>query len=331
MEPNQPLPAPQPAASSGLVLDGEPTTELTLGQQNQIAKAASMLTAFLSEIVDYLAADPVGYTLTTAELTAAATQIGALQKAFVPIELVCKQPNYARIALALITDSAVSTDVAERLHVRRRYPMSGMHARAILAYLGSWPDFAERLTGEFGVRIRIVPRIDSAYGDACYLNGELLLKASSLVSPYGYLRLFLHEVGHATFEPRVLNGTTLPVAVAQASGPVDGSIAVVSKVGPDARDLYKAWLTLRQDAGKYLVGLDLGPGMSPAQRRSYQARDFGEFCAEVFMQLATGELTGQVQALQRAGLPQPALNAWAAVIKILPAYRQQILGEPAAK
>ncbi len=366
MEPTQPLPGQQPGAPSGLILDGQPTTALTPTQLAQIAKEARLLPPILGQIVEYLVTDPVGFTLTTAELITAASQINSLQKAFQPLDLVRERPDYARIALAMVTDTAASTQVAQLLGVRQGLAMSGMHARAVLGYLTRWPAFAATLTGtgpdRFGVPVRIVARIDSAYGDACYLDGELLLKAFSLLHPYGYLRLFLHEAGHATFERSLLAGAVLPPEVATAaageigrcvelvaqlagSGPVGNptaelaslqqrlpngaaTVAAIKAMSPEARNLYRAWLVLRRNGGQYLLGLDLGPSMSPAERRRYQAGDFGEFCAEGFMQAATTELAEYVRGLQpaAAGTPPEVLTAWTTAVQILLAYRKRIVG-----
>ena len=95
----------------------------------------------------------------------------------------------------------------------------------------------------------------------------------------------------------------------------------------DGMCFYDAWLVLRKDHGAKLCGLDLGNGRQPADRRNYQAGKFSEFCAEVFMQAATGEVAAHVRTLAAdADTPAAVLDAWKDVVRVLLKYRPIILG-----
>jgi hypothetical protein len=88
---------------------------------------------------------------------------------------------------------------------------------------------------------------------------------------------------------------------------------------------------LRQNDGQHLVGLDLWQDpspkrnrLSPDQRRTYQAGGFDEFCAEVFMQFAMGDLYPRVLAAGTMGA-EVAL-AWRNAWHVLVAVASPILG-----
>jgi hypothetical protein len=101
-----------------------------------------------------------------------------------------------------------------------------------------------------------------------------------------------------------------------------------------AKAFYRAWLTLRADDGKHLLGLDLWQDphanrLSPGQRRRYQAGKFDEFCAEVFMQFAMGDLYPHVLAVLSANTIDPDVRtAWQNVWQVLDAVASPILGPP---
>jgi hypothetical protein len=100
------------------------------------------------------------------------------------------------------------------------------------------------------------------------------------------------------------------------------------RMSQDARRFYSAWLVLRRDQGRYLLGLDLGTGRGPTARQVYQADTFQEFCAESFMHVATGALADHLHTLAANPLlPPEILDAWQRASAILEKYRM-LLFEP---
>jgi hypothetical protein len=82
-----------------------------------------------------------------------------------------------------------------------------------------------------------------------------------------------------------------------------------------AKTLYQAWRRLRRDYGAQLLGIDLWEDprrnrLSPEQRRRYQAGNFGEFCAEVFMLYAMGDLQAHVLAILASDIDEDVQTAW---------------------
>jgi len=241
-------------------------------------------------------------------------------------------------------------------------------AAGLLRFLDTYPQFLPNLHNRIS-RIRFNSRrADSRGGGVFNLDKDLAIDMSTLLGtpPGAFVRLFVHETGHATFEAALLNNRSMPVELDKGELPdlptlpglshlVDPSRPGVQNaptgadplpgrgeryqemlvfwngMTPAARAYYRAWLTLRQEHGAHLLGLDLwrdprGNRLSPHQRLGYQAGNFGEFCAETFMQYAMGDLHAHVRAIL-AGHVEPAVKiAWRDAWIVLEKVAAPILG-----
>jgi hypothetical protein len=98
-----------------------------------------------------------------------------------------------------------------------------------------------------------------------------------------------------------------------------------------AKTFYHAWLTLRAHRTR-LLGLDLWRDpqrnrLSPEHRQSYQAGKFDEFCAEVFMQYAMGDLHPYLVTLLADPRVEDVVKAaWRNAWSVLEAVAAPILG-----
>jgi hypothetical protein len=102
----------------------------------------------------------------------------------------------------------------------------------------------------------------------------------------------------------------------------------LAKFSDDGLQFYNAWLVLRQDDGRYLLGMDLGSVMSSEGRKPYQAERFEEFCAESFMHIAKeeGALSQHIKSLQENDeAPGEVKHAWDQVWVILQHYKSIIV------
>jgi hypothetical protein len=129
-------------------------------------------------------------------------------------------------------------------------------------------------------------------------------------SPGIFLRLLLHEMGHASFQQMLM--TTDPGVLNQ-----------------DEQAFRDAWTVLRRNDGQYLLGLDLGQSGEPGARKKYQADDFMEFCAENFMHRVTAPdlLSRHLIAINKPSnrVPQDIRDAWRDAIAILDKYERLLL------
>jgi hypothetical protein len=195
-------------------------------------------------------------------------------------------------------------------------------------------------------------------GDGLHQEGTVYLSRLSGMPADAFTRMFVHELGHALFQQELLRGVApeqphnrrlpevwdkgevihllarrraLMQAQARQNSPdraaelttidtrLDGFEAVWDSMGEDARTFYRAWLVLARDNGRWLLGLDLGvDGKRPVDRQAYQAKTFTEFCAETFMQEASGALDTYLQALLNSnGVPIDVHDAWTRARDIL--------------
>ncbi|MFL5909960.1 MAG: hypothetical protein ACJ768_05255 [Gaiellaceae bacterium] len=201
------------------------------------------------------------------------------------------------------------------------------------------------------------------YGGGVFLDGTIYMEPLDTESAETFLRLVVHETGHATFQRAVVPhdlwaDRTIPESwdkgmvyelMAERRRLEDDSdpsthadrIAEIGELlakerfddiwkglGQDARKLYEAWGILRARNGEHLLGVDLGTGRNQAQRRDYQAKTFSEFCAESFMHVATREIQAHYQHITTdQSVPPEARRAWETAIKILDSHvRDSILG-----
>lgn len=102
---------------------------------------------------------------------------------------------------------------------------------------------------------------------------------------------------------------------------------------PDGKDFYEAWKILRQENGRYLPSLALDdaggdPLKMPAGRRSYMVGSFNEFCAEMFMYMATnkGYLYRHYRRMRtNPDVPRDVKDALSTSFRILESYEKLIL------
>jgi hypothetical protein len=167
-------------------------------------------------------------------------------------------------------------------------------------------------------------------GGGLFDNNTIYL-SKLLITPAGaFVRLYVHEIGHALFEAKLLDGKAMPYFLAtdnladlprQQSALWDRSQQCQEiqlfwdNMSDLAKTLYQAWRRLRRDYGAQLLGIDLWEDprrnrLSPEQRRRYQAGNFGEFCAEVFMLYAMGDLQAHVLAILASDIDEDVQTAW---------------------
>jgi hypothetical protein len=229
-------------------------------------------------------------------------------------------------------------------------------AGAVMCFLNAYPQFWPKLQS-------LVPAIKFNSGAADSMGGGLftphdcVIHMSALAVPPGvFVRLLVHEIGHATFERILLDHKPMPEKL--NLNKVPEMLAPFAHQGPSipsdtlqeygrqceeihnywtgmsvlAQTFYQAWLTLSKHHGQHLLGLDLWRvppvwRMTPERRRRYQADNFGEFCAETFMLFAMGDLASFVAAIMADGSIGPDVRiAWRNAWHVLEAVASPILG-----
>lgn len=219
----------------------------------------------------------------------------------------------ARIARRMKEDQAQHTRLQNTLPkvVGRPFP-GGRQLRPVNEFFAAHPALA-RLLSDAGIWISFGTAPKTFGG--LYVHDKLTIHTDPMISdspPSVFLRLLLHEVGHATFERMLL-------------GEGDQLLAVPG----DAQTLHAAWNVLRQNSGRYMLGLSLGEGRSATERKSYQARTFAEFCAECFMMRIADpdRLNHYVRHINspRNPIPSEVRQAWRDVVVILDTYERRIM------
>jgi hypothetical protein len=224
---------------------------------------------------------------------------------------------------------------------------------AVFCFLDAYPLFwPSQIQG------RTVVKFNSSTADGrgggLFDRGVIHLSKLRGTPPGAFVRLLVHEMGHATFEmalldrrpiPEPLDQNKVPGMLVHFGEPIEqGLLSELSRAGQQsqscwdgmtfsAKTFYRAWLTLRKDGGRHLLGLDLwqdprGNRLSCGQRRRYQAGQFSEFCAEVFMLYAMGDLAPHVVALLADRTIDPDVQtAWRNAWRVLDVVASPILGK----
>ncbi|AVT28398.1 hypothetical protein C6361_01555 [Plantactinospora sp. BC1] len=365
--------AQQPAVTRGLTLDGRRVDGLTEEELNSVAqRARGAVAVYLAPgILHHVLADGT-FDLTTDGLIQLIRDVAAQYQQAKSGQPLTGDERYRRIAQALVTDDE-QPDLLTATLGETALKVTSTQAGAINRFLADNPRFLAELR-----RRRVLFEFGSgkarAYGGGAYLDGVVHLQDLKHVAPDAFLRLVLHETGHATFQRILLADRTMPLTLDDGSaigqllrrvvlrqtygytpaGPPPRSewrnaqrwgtgltelLAIETSLlenrvldgwrgmSADAKRLYHAWLLLREADGAELLGLDLGAGRRPDNRREYQAGKFTEFCAEVFMQAATGEVTSHLAVLeQRGDVDEEVKNAWRTVRDVLATHTAPILG-----
>ena len=205
----------RPAGQPVIHLDGEPVTALTTKQSNDLSKRAGVHTAVVGQVVQYLAADEKLFALSIAELADAVKLINGFHRQLQSGEPVTDVSDFARIARLMVTDLAAPQELGSQLRSATSVQVSGPQARAVLSFLGCYPRFADMLTGtqdgQYGVKVVFGRPEAKKYGDGVYKDGVVKLAPLDTESPYTFLRLLLHEIGHATLERLLLDRKEPPL------------------------------------------------------------------------------------------------------------------------
>ena len=256
-----------------------------------------------------------------------------------------------------VIDEIVGLLVEERSALAALRQLVGQHdldiplpqAVAVLRFARSYPEFWPRVMSRIRA-LNFESRTSDGRGGGLFDRGQIYISKLPGSPPGAYVRLLVHETGHATFEQLLLpTGQGMPHELTAAPKPEvftvlpTGQVQVTDQAEPrsraywgamsaSAKRFYAAWLTLRENSGKHLLGLDLWMDpkrnrLNPEQRRKYQAQDFGEFCAEVFMQYAMGDLEPHVIAIRADGaVPDAVRAAWAGAWAVLDEVARPVLG-----
>lgn len=219
-------------------------------------------------------------------------------------------------------------------------------AAAVMCFHDAYPQFWSSL--DKTIVIKFNSSDADSRGGGLFKDNVVHMSALPCTPPGAFVRLFVHELGHASFERILLENKNMPVDICTYAVPdladphadpgSDGGgrraelLAYWNAMTPQAKLLYEAWLTLRHENGKWLVGLDLwedpkGNRLWPGQRRPYQANSFSEFCAETFMLFAMGDLHDHVQVvLDNPEFGADVQMAWRKAWRVLTEVAGPILG-----
>jgi hypothetical protein len=139
----------------------------------------------------------------------------------------------------------------------------------------------------------------------------------------GFLRMAVHEAGHATFQRMLLTGINWSVEADYGNqAPDDNALEA------DGQTFYQAWQVIRQKPQFFFV-VDMPGDASEATgagRQGYLARKFSEFCADSFMHLALKKADLQAHVQNLPGSETDVRKAWHNALAVLLKYEGQILG-----
>lgn len=224
--------------------------------------------------------------------------------------------------------------------------VSAPQAAAVMCFHDAYPRFWPSLGKTIVIKFNSSDA--DSRGGGLFKDNVLHMSALPCTPPGAFVRLFVHELGHASFERVLLENKNMPLEISTYAvpdltdlradpGPIGGKrraelLAYWNAMTPQAKLLYEAWLTLRHENGKWLVGLDLwedpkGNRLRPGHRRLYQANSFSEFCAETFMLFAMGDLYDHVQVvLDNPEFGTAVQMAWRTAWRVLTEVAGPILG-----
>ena len=222
-------------------------------------------------------------------------------------------------------------------------------AGAVMCFHDAYPQFWPRLTNRISGFKFNSSKADE-YGGGLFDDDTICISNLSSTLPGAYVRLVVHEIGHAAFEAVLLNNKKMPLvlakdAVQSLQDPPSGAGSLTEREGecwtiqrywntmsPAAKIFYQSWRVLRVQNGHYLLGTDLGltpksEHISVVKRQKYQADSFGEFCAESFMLFAMGDLHDHVVTLLADNaVGDNVKRAWRNAWWILSMIAEPILG-----
>ena len=308
--------------------------------------------------------------LTTDELVAAINRIGDIYDQIADDDAPGIIGNDAAVAVAIRTIKRTRDELSAMIGTDRVETVPEPQLRAMINFLKANPGLRKYLT-ESNIGFAFDSAHAKSQGGGVFHNGNIHLYGLESENPNIFIKLAIHEAGHGTYQRLLLPGKLSPPPgfwdtgvgpeleakldglrrAAEAEG-VDLANSRYAKQAQgfqkqladaradglwdsrseDAKALYRAWVTLRQNDGQHLQGVDLGSGKDPAQRRKYQADNFSEFCAESFMLVATGDIDAHLTSIDTDNtVPRDVKDAWMAAARILDTYAQQrVLGRRSA-
>jgi len=150
--------------------------------------------------------------------------------------------------------------------------------------------------------------------------------ADSVLAQKGFMRMVIHEAGHATFQRLLLTGKKWTDAANRGTEPPHA--AALTATG---HKFYKAWKVLR-DRPEFFFIVDM-PGSATASRgdgrRAYLAEQFTEFCADSFMHFALKEAQLRDHVDRLPDTEVAVQEAWQQALSVLELYEAHILGDTA--
>jgi hypothetical protein len=158
-----------------------------------------------------------------------------------------------------------------------------------------------------------------------YEGGVVHVEAGKQGDPTAFMRLLIHEIGHATFQKKLLQDTRKPLSDTAAKGNANQEIITI--LNQDGQKFYAAWQVLRAANGSGMHGLGIDSVGDPAQRRAYQAGNFNEFCAETFMHVAMDPAGWAAHVAQQIQMTQDenVRTAWNMVRTVVGKYKDMLL------
>jgi hypothetical protein len=374
--------ATQPTPTFGMVLDGVRTTELNQAQRAAVERFRT------GRKPDEAA---LGYILADGKFNGTTADLAKLLDAVE--QKMLQQWNGQQLddsdASRLARMAQDDEQQQKQLEATFGTPLdgvSGAQCRELREFfVNRYPNFVANLRPRYVRDFVFGSREGLKQGGAVFVSAgrDLHVAALGAKPPEAFLRLMVHESGHAGFQRALLGGkpttsvdngtyftklqrrTQLATMLNQQPDPtrtdlrrgrraataVDPATAAITKeladlednlreddrtwdgMSADAKELYRAWQTLRVNNGEKMIGVDLGrkpnkkgEEMNPAQRRAYQAGEFSEFCAESFMHLAMGDLDTHDTTIQtRPDVSDDVKQAWTTTRRVLHKYGDPIL------
>lgn len=348
--------------SFGLVLDGQKVTGFSFGQMQDLNTARG-------RGPNFPAGAALGYVLADGTFDGTTQQLVALlddtEKALMGVPVA--NDKAVQLAKMSAEDRAAQDELrwffADAGITATMRGGSAPQCRALLNWLKRNPKYLTNLKAK-GVAGFVFGSAEAA-GPGEYKKPFVHMADLPDKPPDQFVRLTVHETGHAGFQ-RALIGelsmgadieayvnaamehldvfnafehSTSPDQQAALKARLDElektlatGAAAWDQFSPDAKRFYRAWMELRREKGRYLIGVDQGRNtkksdMNQADRQSYQAATFIELCAEGFMHLAMGDLDPFVAVIQsRDDIPDEVRKAWSVVQHILHQYGDPLLG-----